>query len=231
MLRMAFALLLICVSAAAQDSAVTGRALVIGGPARSSDSSNAVVWLEPIGGPKPVRPLVQGPRLTQKNKHFQPHLLVVPTGTDVEFPNLDPFFHNVFSLFDGRRFDLGLYEAGESRTVRFKLPGVSYIFCNIHPQMSAVVIVLDTPYYAVSTQNGGFVINHVPPGRYFLKAWYEGSSPDSLARLSREIVVSSSSQTSIGDLRIVQDQPVLAHKNKYGADYDNTQPAAPYDRR
>ena len=228
---MALALLLICVPAAAQDSTVTGRALVVGGAARSSDSENAVVWLEPIGSPKSVRPLLQRPRLTQKNKHFKPHLLVVPTGTDVDFPNLDPFFHNVFSLFDGRRFDLGLYEAGESRTVRFSLPGVSYIFCNIHPQMGAVVIALDTPYYAVSTHNGRFLINHVPPGRYVLKAWYEGSSPDSLARLSREIVVSSTPQTSIGDLRIVQDQPALAHKNKYGADYDSSQPAAPYERQ
>ena len=223
-------MLLICVPAAAQDSNVTGRALVVGGPARSSDSANAVVWLEPIGSPKPVRPLLQRPRLTQKNKHFEPHLLVVPTGTDVDFPNLDPFFHNVFSLFDGRRFDLGLYEAGESRTVRFSLPGVSYIFCNIHPQMGAVVIALDTPYYAVSTHNGRILINHVPPGRYVLKAWYEGSSPDSLARLSREIVVSPP-QTSIGDLHIAPDQPKLAHKNKYGADYDSSQPPAPYDRQ
>jgi hypothetical protein len=223
-------LLLVCLPAAAQESTVSGRALVAGGPAGAHDSANAVVWLEPIGGPKQVRPLLQRPRLTQKNKHFEPHLLVVPTGTDVDFPNLDPFFHNVFSLFDGRRFDLGLYEAGESRTVRFNLPGVSYIFCNIHPQMGAVVIVLDTPYYAVSTHDGRFLINHVPPGRYVLKAWYEGSSPDSLARLSREITISLP-QTSLGDLRIVQDQPKLAHKNKYGADYDTTQPAAPYDRQ
>ena len=223
-------LLLVCLPAAAQESTVSGRALVVGGPAGSSDSANAVVWLEPIGGPKPVRPLLHRPRLTQKNKHFEPHLLVVPTGTDVDFPNLDPFFHNVFSLFDGRRFDLGLYEAGESRTVRFNLPGVSYIFCNIHPQMGAVVIALDTPYYAVSAHDGRFLINHVPPGRYVLKAWYEGSSTDSLARLSREITVSLP-QTSIGDLRIAQDQPKLGHKNKYGADYDTSQPAAPYDRQ
>lgn len=221
---------MICVAAAGQDSTVTGRVLVMGEQAKSSNSANAVVWLVPIGGSKPVQPLLQQPRLMQKNKHFSPRLLVVPTGTDVEFPNLDPFFHNVFSLFDGKRFDLGLYEAGESRTVRFNHPGVSYIFCNIHPQMSAVVVVLDTSYYAVSSRNGKFVIDHVLPGRYLLKAWYEGSSPDSLARLSREIVVSMP-QTSIGDLRIVQDQPIVAHKNKYGVDYDSSQTAPTYDRR
>ena len=92
-----------------------------------------------------------------------------------------------------------------------------------------MVIALDTPFYAISTRNGRFLIDHVPPGRYLLKVWYEGSSLDSLARLSREIVVSSP-QTSIGDLRIAQDQPILAHKNKYGVDYDTSQPAAPYDR-
>jgi plastocyanin len=85
--------------------------------------------------------------LLQKNKMFTPHLLVVPVGSSVAFPNADPFFHNVFSLFDGRRFDLGLYEAGSTRSVVFSREGVSYIFCDIHSEMSAVVIALATPYY------------------------------------------------------------------------------------
>ena len=92
------------------------------------------------------------PRLVQKNKSFEPHILVVPAGSMVEFPNRDPFFHNVFSLFEGKRFDLGLYEAGTSRMVRFDRPGISYIFCNIHPEMSAVVITMATPLYAISNR-------------------------------------------------------------------------------
>ena len=76
---------------------------------------------------------------------FTPHILVVPVGSVVRFPNADPFFHNVFSLFDGKRFDLGLYEAGSTKEVTFSREGLSYIFCNIHPEMSAVVISLSTP--------------------------------------------------------------------------------------
>ena len=98
----------------------------------------------------------------QRNKSFDPHVLVVPVGSVVAFPNHDPFFHNVFSLFEGKRFDLGLYEAGSTRDVHFDKPGISYIFCNIHPEMSAVVLALDTPYYGVSDPHGQVVIANVP---------------------------------------------------------------------
>ena len=104
-----------------------------------------VVWLTPLKPDgRPAATGHPGPfRLVQKDKMFTPHLLVVPTGTSVEFPNEDPFFHNVFSLFNGQRFDLGLYESGTSRAVRFDREGVSYIFCNIHPEMGAVVLALE----------------------------------------------------------------------------------------
>ena len=91
---------------------------------------------------------------------FTPHLLVVPVGATVAFPNADPFFHNVFSLFDGKRFDLGLYEAGSSRNVHFERKGISYIFCNIHPQMAAIVIALTTPLWATAAGR-----RHVPHHR------------------------------------------------------------------
>src|ERR1035438_1745365 len=111
---------------------------------RHSAIPSTVVWLTPVEGGgvqlDPPPPAQTHARLVQKNKSFEPHLLVVPAGSMVEFPNRDPFFHNVFSLFEGKRFDLGLYEAGTTRTVRFDRPGISYIFCNIHPEMSAVII-------------------------------------------------------------------------------------------
>ena len=114
----------------------------------------AVVWLDPV----PTNPGIEmSPGkfvLMQKNKMFVPHLLIVPVGSSVAFPNEDPFFHNVFSLFDGKRFDLGLYEAGSSRSVVFSRKGVSYIFCDIHSEMSAVVISLTTPFYSVSDKDG-----------------------------------------------------------------------------
>src|SRR5262249_24885023 len=110
------------------------------------DHSKVVVWLEPRDANHNISAAGQSHwRLVQKNKQFIPSLLVVPVGSSVEFPNQDPFFHIVFSLFDGKRFDLALYQAGTSRGVKFDREGVSYIFCNIHPDMHAVVIALKTP--------------------------------------------------------------------------------------
>jgi plastocyanin len=128
--------------ARAQEITVTTRVQLLDAAARSrpTDNSNAVVWLMPVAGSAGLRPYVpdavpHGYRLVQKNKSFTPHMLVVPVGSAVEFPNLDPFFHNVFSLFDDKRFDLGLYEAGTTRTVNFNAAGISYILCNIHPEI------------------------------------------------------------------------------------------------
>ena len=159
-------------------------------------------------------------RLVQKDKMFMPHLLVVPTGSSVEFPNKDPFFHNIFSMYDGKRFDLGLYEAGTSRSVRFDRPGVSYLFCNIHAEMSAVVVVVDTPYFAMSDRAGHVTIPNVPDGRYQMHVWYERSLPESLKGLSRVVTISENART-LGRIRVI-DNPnyTFAHKNKYGKDYD-----------
>lgn len=192
--------------------------------ASKANRSNVVVWLtalddrtglHTVGQDTPAPP----PRLVQKNKRFEPHVLVVPAGTAVEFPNHDPFFHNVFSLFEGKRFDLGLYEAGTTRLVRFDRAGVSYIFCNIHPEMSAVVVALKTPYYGTSDSAGKVAIPHVPVGRYAMQVWAEGSSADNLKSLSREVLISSS-EHSLGIVRVIEDTPPGPHKNKYGRDYD-----------
>ena len=193
-----------------------------------------VVWLTPVNGTArdgaPLPPASQAnPRLTQKNKSFDPHVLVVPAGSAVEFPNRDPFFHNVFSLFEGKRFDLGLYEAGSSRTVRFDRPGVSYIFCNIHPEMSAVVITLATPFYAVANGEGQLNIPNVPYGRYLLHVWSEGTGPEGAQPPTREITIAEIS-TSLGLIRVPPVNGQLAHKNKYGGDYDAPTPDNPVYR-
>jgi hypothetical protein len=140
-------------------------------------------WQRPVSRAKPGHY-----RLVQKDKTFTPHLLVIPTGSSVDFPNLDPFFHNVFSLFNGKRFDLGLYESGSSRTVHFDHDGVSYIFCNIHPEMSAVIVTLSTPYFEVSPADGSITLHAVPPATYEMHVWAEGSSAQDLNALSRRVV-------------------------------------------
>jgi plastocyanin len=208
----------------AQGIAVTGNVSLEGG-ANSSPAIATVVWLSPMSDSTPVAPMHAV--LAQKNKTFEPHLLVVTRGSTVDFPNHDPWFHNVFSLFNGKRFDLGLYEAGTSRTVHFDREGVSFIFCNIHPEMSAVVVVLGSPYFAITNKQGDFTIPAVPAGRYMLHVWNESALPATLQGLSREVQLSDSSH-SLGTIRVqVTRAASIPHKNKYGQDYEPPSPNNP----
>lgn len=230
------AVLTLCFSSTglrAQVATVRGH-VEVDGAARAAHASfpGTVVWLTPIGGAASATPLAASPvRLTQKNKTFEPHVLVVPAGSAVEFPNRDPFFHNVFSLFEGKRFDLGLYEAGTSRIVHFDRPGISYIFCNIHPEMSGVVVTLTTPYYAISNSSGQVQIPNVPYGRYSVHVWSEGLGPETVQAVSREITIAENS-TTLATIRVpAVNRQSLAHKNKYGRNYDPPTPESPVYRQ
>ena len=231
------AVLALCTGMLAQVATVRGRVEVTGSAKTGhTPFPNTVIWLTPVSGatvePAPAAADTRATlRLTQRNKSFEPHVLVVPAGSAVEFPNRDPFFHNVFSLFEGKRFDLGLYEAGSSRMVHFDRPGISYIFCNIHPEMSAVVITLATPFYAVANGEGQLHIANVPYGRYLLHVWSEGTGPENAQPATRGIIIAESS-TSLGVIRVpaVNGQS-LAHKNKYGRDYDAPTPENPVYRQ
>jgi hypothetical protein len=187
------------------------------------DHSNVVVWLSRADRaalkPAPTPSSGQTPRLIQRNKNFEPHLLVVEVDTVVQFPNKDPFFHNIFSLYDGKPFDLGLYEAGSTRSVRFDRPGASFLFCNIHAEMSAVVVALDTPYFGVSDRSGQVKIRAVPPGRYLLHVWYEKSEPEALQALTRPVIVSPATRILPSVQVLLDPNFTLSHKNKYGQDY------------
>jgi len=152
---------------------VSGQVSILERPgARTTDLANAVVWLEAPN--PPVVPAARRIVLDQRNLTFSPHVLVVRVGTVVDFPNNDRVFHNVFSFRDGKRFDLGMYPVGTMRQVRFDKPGLSRIFCNIHPQMAAYVVVVDTPYFASADRNGAFAIAEVPVGTYTYRAWRPG---------------------------------------------------------
>ena len=161
--------------------------------------------------------------MVQRNKSFQPHLLVVPLGSTVSFPNRDPFFHNVFSQFNGKRFDLGLYEAGDSKNVQFNHEGVSYLFCNIHPEMSAVVVTLATPYFVTSTGGTTVVLHNVPAGTYDLQVWVEGIDSKELDARARRVHIGAS-QTSLGVIQLDAPDNAPPHKNKFGDDYRTSQP-------
>ncbi|WP_263376715.1 cupredoxin domain-containing protein [Granulicella aggregans] len=181
----------------------------------------AVAWLEPLTpNPSLSAPPHGHATLLQKNRMFVPHLQVIPVGTVVQFPNADPFFHNVFSLFNGKRFDLGLYEAGSSKSVTFSREGVSYIFCNIHPEMSAVILSLSTPFYALADQRDAFVLPRIPAGDYTLHIWIEGVPQTVTEQLSRRVRLSGAS-VDLGAL-VVPNIPngIETHSNKFGNQYD-----------
>lgn len=197
---------------------LTGRVLL--GADIKSHAPSIVVWLTPVGKTPSLPPPPPGHfRLIQKNRTFTPHLLVIPVGSQVSFPNQDPFFHNVFSLFNGRRFDLGLYEAGSSREVNFSREGVSYIFCNIHPEMSAVVIALATPLYSIADSTGSFTIHPVPTGTYELHVWIEGTPQPDLDRLGRRIALADGQTATIAIDASGAYRPLRNHLNMFGKPY------------
>jgi len=188
-------------------------------------TAQGAAWLVQQGPVTPqadkqtLEPQPRSYQLLQKGKEFHPHLLVVPVGSSIDFPNQDPFFHNVFSLFEGKRFDLGLYEAGSRRTVRFDREGVSYIFCNIHPEMGAVIISLRTPYYAIFGQDRTAVIHNVPDGEYILKVWSEDATAESLRAAERTIEVKAGRLESYSLHLSARPRSASTHKNKFGEDY------------
>ena len=183
----------------AEDGSVHGVVRVLHGEA-GSGNADVVIWLSPVQGNVPFGP---GPTVTlvQKNKKFIPHVIAVTQGTEVEFPNQDLFFHNVSSIQQGKTIDLGLYESGAVRKIRFSESGISHIFCNIHPQMSAVVVVLRTKYFAQTDVAGIFQMNHVPPGRYKLEVWHELMTEQELRSQERELTVTPGAN-EIGEITL-----------------------------
>ncbi len=129
----------------------------------------SVVYLE---GKKKSEPMEKA-IVDQRSKLFIPHVSVVTRGTTVQFPNNDTIFHNVFAYYDAKKFDLGNYPRGASRSVTFDKTGLVAILCNLHSEMSAYIMVVDTPYFAITDKQGRFRIHNVPPGDYTLHVWHE----------------------------------------------------------
>jgi len=148
-----------------------------------------VVYLVSASGQKPenLEPRSTHPQVAQVNRRFIPEVLPVLVGTTVEFPNFDPFFHNAFSYSKTKKFDLGRYPAGKSRSVTFDKTGPVRVFCEIHSDMNCVILVLENPYFAYSDAEGSFKIENVPAGEYILKVWHKTSEWGSRAvKISEE---------------------------------------------
>src|SRR6185436_8487840 len=170
--------------------------------------ATAVVYAEPIDA-APSR-AARRVTLAQKNKTFQPRVLAVPAGSSVDFPNNDGIFHNVFSLSEPQPFDLGLYRSGDTKQRTFTAPGIYRVFCNIHPQMTAIIVVTPSAYTTIAGADGRFSLD-LPPGRYKITALSE-----------RATAVSADADLTLDETSWTFAQ----HKNKFGQDY----PAAAYQK-
>jgi plastocyanin len=198
-------------AAPAVAGTVRGRLEVVEkGGHRADDATDAVVWVE---GPR-VRPQPATATVVMKGKAFSPRVVVVPVGGTVEFPNQDPVFHNVFSVSGENRFDLDLYKRPKSGARSFQHPGLVRVYCNIHPQMSAFILVRDNPFWTRPDKNGAFVIADVPAGTWVVKAWHERSG-----ETAETAIVPEDGEV---DLPVTLDASRFKqapHKNKYGKDY------------
>ena len=203
-------------------STVTGR-VEISQRAKSHESlGDIVVWLKPVQRSASTDITPEHVQLLQKNKTFRPHVLPITVGSTVDFPNADPIFHNAFSSFDGQIFDVGLYAPGTSKSIRFHEPGVVRVFCNIHPTMSAVILVLDTPFFGRVSADGRYRITKVPPGSYELRVFDERATAGPDVQLTVK-VEDNEEQTAAPPIRLSELGYVrLPHKNKYGLDYPST---------
>jgi plastocyanin len=183
------------------------------------DFSGVVVWLEPLSGAPVLSVKARHAEMIQKDKTFVPHVLAIMVGTTVDFPNYDPIFHNAFSNYDGQIFDIGLYPPGTTRSIVFHREGVVRVFCNIHPTMSAVIVVLKSPYFAVSEKTGAVELTNLPAGSYRLHVFHERATEQTLASLVRTIDVTEPRLTftaiSVSESGYIQPP----HKNKFGKDY------------
>ena len=197
-------------AAGGQD--VRGRVVVKKDGEAKSNHGGVVVYLKGVPNALPdTSKLVH--RVYQRDKQFTPAVSVALLGSSIEFPNDDNIFHNVFSLSKALRFDLGLYKSGASKTVKAKKVGVVDVYCNIHPQMAAKVLVLDTKYYAMTEADGQFKIQGVPPGSYELVTWQRRGK-----EVSQRVTVSPGSKSELR-IEVVESDERERHLRKDGTPY------------
>jgi plastocyanin len=203
--------LLLLAAATATAGTLRGRVEVVEKGGKASHPADAVVWVE---GPK-VSPPPSRTMIVMKGKAFAPRVVIVPVGGDVEFPNQDPVLHNVFSVSGENRFDLELYKRPKSASWTFRHPGLVRVYCNIHPQMSAFVLVRDNPFWARPGGDGRFEIAEVPAGEWVLKAWHERSGES-----SQPLTVAGEGVLEVALTLDASRWKRAPHKNKFGRDYE-----------
>lgn len=192
---------------------IIGKLMLVKAGVPQADASNAVAWIEGLRLPAEARATAHAEMKSEK-KRFTPRVLALPRQAAVEFPNVDPIYHNVFSVSGANRFDLGLYRSGASKSKRFEEPGLVRVYCNIHPQMIGFVMVVDSDVTTVTRSDGSFRFEGVPVGPHVVKIWHEEGGQTQAA-----VHVRHRADTTVS-LRVdITDYRPQTHKNKYGKDY------------
>jgi plastocyanin len=202
----------------AQTASVKGQVVILERPGDlTEDLQNVVVFLEPVTGAPRVRQAGTAPLtntvIALQSRQFSPRVRVVQEGSRIEFPNQDPFSHNVFSKTNGG-FDTGTFGRGKAREQLFRDAGVYALYCNVHPRMTAFVITLNTPYFVQAGADGRFSLDSIPPGPYKLHVWHD--------RASERVETVHVPAAGLRNLRLEIDArgyKFVQHKNKFGQVY------------
>jgi plastocyanin len=186
-----------------------------GKPVRGGDPTQAVVYFEPANAQHSAKAPETPFKMVTKNKEFSPHVLAVPVGSRVLFPNQDPILHNVFSVSPGNAFDLGVYRTGPPKEKRMDHAGLVRVYCNVHQQMVAYILVLDTNYYTTPAADGTFRLSGLPKGPGKLTVWHEQADPWTLD-------VTAPSEADATARLVVIRPKIPAHTNKSGDSYSRS---------
>ncbi|HRN53805.1 MAG TPA: carboxypeptidase regulatory-like domain-containing protein [Gemmatimonadaceae bacterium] len=185
---------------------------------RTEDLGNTIIYLVRNGGAS-TRPRPADATIAMNGRTFTPRVRVVPVGSKVNFPNQDPFSHNVFSTSPTARFDLGLYPSGRSKDVTFRRAGVVPVYCNIHPRMTSFVLAVETPYFTQVGEDGRWRIAGVPAGEYTVHIWHERATP-----VERPLTVVASGNPGFDVTLDARGFRFVQHRNKFGREYDRSGP-------
>ena len=190
---------------------LSGRITFLPPSGQKAGPGGTLIWLPGVAAEAPA---TAAPSITSSNKRFEPHVLVVRRGTQVAFPNVDTIYHNAFSLSPGNTFDLGLYRKGASRSATLKSAGLVRVYCNIHPEMAAFVMVVEGSAYAIVGDDGAYRVRGIPPGRHVVQLWNEMAGEKSI---TLDFAAGKPAEWS---LTLDGSQYRRAsHKNKFGKDY------------
>ena len=196
---------------------VSGQVAIFERPGEvSEDLANAVVFLEPVTVPRGKAPTPVTSTIALEKRQFSPRVRVIVEGSRIEFPNQDPWNHNVFSKTNGG-FDTGVYGRGKTKDQKFDQAGVYSLYCNVHPRMTAFVIALKTPYFTQAGADGRFTLENIPAGQYKLNVWHDRTS-----LLTKDVTVPATGLTNVRADLDARGYKYVQHKNKFGQTYTST---------